>query len=109
MQESKGCVRVPTTLSPAPDFVRNPGMMQDHNGGATCNENGQVMTPCPTAIILQMIRDGTAGTNDGDGLAQSINEAGVSDTSAYYKAARLYNSGSIDPSGDLGGGVACHW
>ena len=67
------------------------------------------MNPCPTAIILQMIRDGTAGTNDGEGLAQSINESGASDTSGYYKAARLYNSGSIDPSGDLGLGVAVHW
>lgn len=109
MQESKGCVRVPTTFSPAPDFVRNPGLMQDHNGAATCHENDhQVMNPCPTAIILQMVRDGVAGTTDGDGLAQCLNLAGASDTSAYYKAARLYNSGSIDPSGALEGGVATH-
>ena len=110
MQESSGCVRVPTTFSPAPDFIRNPGMMQDNNGGATCHEHDwQIMTPCPTAIILQMIRDGAAGTNSGDGLAQVINKSGASDTSAYYKAARAYNSGGVDPSGDLGLGVACHW
>ncbi len=27
---------------------------------------------------------------------------------AFYRAARIYNSGSIDASGDLGAGVATH-
>lgn len=32
----------------------------------------------------------------------------VDDVSRYYRAARVYNSGSVDPSGDLGRGVATH-
>ena len=103
MQESGGCVRAPTTNY----GVRNPGLMQDHNGGATCNENG-VKNPCPDSVITQMIQDGTGGTPDGDGLAQCINESGAGDVSAFYKAARIYNSGSIDKSGDLGKGIATH-
>ena len=35
-------------------------------------------------------------------------EGGVDDVSRYYRAARVYNSGSVDPSGDLGQGVATH-
>ena len=35
MQESKGCVRVHTTNY----GVRNPGLMQDHDGQSTCNDN----------------------------------------------------------------------
>ena len=106
MQESKGCVRVHTT-----NFgVRNPGLMQDHNGEATCNDDKtkKVSIPCPDDKITQMISDGTGGTADGDGLAQVINQAGGDDVSAFYKAARLYNSGAIDGSGDLGKGIATH-
>ncbi|KAL7949249.1 hypothetical protein V8C42DRAFT_208564 [Trichoderma barbatum] len=104
MQESGGCVRVQTT-----NFgVRNPGLMQDHNGGATCNENGNVQDPCPSSTIYQMISEGTAGTNDGDGLANCINESGRSDVSAFYRAARIYNSGSISATGDLQSNIATH-
>ncbi|KAK1249604.1 hypothetical protein MKX08_009607 [Trichoderma sp. CBMAI-0020] len=105
MQESHGCVRVNTS-----NFgVRNPGLMQDHNGAATCNENGNVQNPCPSATIYQMISEGTAGTNDGDGIANCINESGRSDVSAYYRAARIYNSGSIFPgTGNLQDGIATH-
>ncbi|TQS32316.1 hypothetical protein Golomagni_07371, partial [Golovinomyces magnicellulatus] len=53
MQESKGCVRVPTTNN----GVVNPGLMQSHNGSGSCA--GQ--NPCPKDTIVQMIRDGTAG------------------------------------------------
>ena len=35
-------------------------------------------------------------------------KGGVDDVSRYYRAARVYNSGSVDPSGDLGQGVATH-
>jgi hypothetical protein len=35
LQETKGCVRVHTTFSA--DGVRNPGLMQSHNGKFTCN------------------------------------------------------------------------
>jgi hypothetical protein len=77
-----------------------------------------------------MIREGTAGTNDGDGLAQTINrkhpslesnlrddadfrkeatnQYGVTGSRAFYIAARLYNSGSVASNGDLGGGIATH-
>lgn len=104
MQESGGCVRAPTSNY----GVRNPGLMQDHNGAGTCNDNGQVQNPCPTATVRQMISEGTAGTADGDGLAQGIGKAGAGDVSAFYKAARIYNSGTVDPSGDLGKGIATH-
>ena len=46
MQESVGCVRVPTTTSPD-GTVRNPGLMQDHNGASSCSG----VTPCPQATV----------------------------------------------------------
>ncbi|MCJ1342370.1 hypothetical protein MMC31_000552 [Peltigera leucophlebia] len=104
MQESGGCVRVPTS-----NFgVRNPGLMQCHNGDGTCNSDitGQVQNPCPTGAITQMIREGSAGTSDGDGLAQCINLSNSASVTGFYKAARIYNSGSIDASGDLCKGIA---
>lgn len=106
MQESGGCVRAPTTNY----GVRNPGLMQDHDGAATCNDSGDVQNPCPTDTITQMIRDGSAGTASGDGLAQCINESGASDVSAFYKAARIYNAGSLASDGDLGapGATRCY-
>ena len=108
LQESGGCVRVPTTYGSVP----NPGLMQDHDGSATCWSNGAsgvvVQNPCPASTITQMIQEGTSGTASGDGLSQCLSEAGTSDVSAFYRAARIYNSGSIAPSGDLGQGVATH-
>ncbi|ETS01948.1 hypothetical protein M419DRAFT_35757 [Trichoderma reesei RUT C-30] len=104
MQESHGCVRVHTTNG----GVRNPGLMQDHNGSATCNENGRVQNPCPSATIYQMISEGTAGTSSGDGLANCINQSGRNDVSAFYRAARIYNSGSISSTGQLQNGIATH-
>ena len=96
MQESKGCVRVPTTNN----GVRNPGLLQDHNGAGTCNENGNVQNPCPASEITQMINDGVSGTSSGDGLKQTFATAsaatGDSASRGYYAAARLYNSGSAD-------------
>lgn len=65
MQESKGCVRVRTTSSPGA-AVRNPGLMQSHNGPGSCSDQ----TSCPPSAIEQMIRDGAAGTPSGDGLKQ---------------------------------------
>lgn len=106
MQESKGCVRVPTTNN----GVVNPGLMQSHNGSGSCVG----VNPCPANQILQMITDGTAGTSAGDGLQQTLattssNYGGVG-SAAYYAAARLYNSGSVDYT-NLGNGftsVACY-
>lgn len=82
--------------------------MQDHNGDATCNSDitHVVQNPCPTPVIEQMIREGTAGTNSGDGLANCINQAGWANDADFYRAARIYNSGSIDGSGRLEAGIA---
>ncbi|KAL6712790.1 hypothetical protein ACLMJK_009631 [Lecanora helva] len=106
MQESGGCVRAPTSNFGVP----NSGIMQDHNGTATCNnaDAGGPQNPCPAEIIEQMVQDGTGGTDWGDGLAQCINIAGTDDVSAFYRAARIYNSGSIDVSGNLEAGIATH-
>ncbi|KAF2757071.1 hypothetical protein EJ05DRAFT_511815 [Pseudovirgaria hyperparasitica] len=104
MQESNGCVRAPTT----DNGVINPGLMQSHNGKGSCNGANGVLNPCPDEIITQMIRDGAAGTADGDGLKQLVEMSGGSDVSKYYKAARMYNSGSIASSGNLGQGIATH-
>lgn len=103
MQESNGCVRAPTTNN----GVRNPGLMQDHNGAGTCND-ASVSNPCPSDQITKMIKEGVEGTPYGDGLKQLIAQSGASDVSKYYKAARMYNSGSIDASGNLGAGIATH-
>jgi hypothetical protein len=106
MQESGGCVRAPTT-----NFgVRNPGLMQSHDGRGTCNDGGSVLNPCPQSEITQMINDGTAGTSSGDGLSQILNRLGGSSAAAqsFYKTARIYNSGSVDASGKLEKGIATH-
>ncbi|KAF5122446.1 hypothetical protein E5D57_012926 [Metarhizium anisopliae] len=104
MQESSGCVRVPTTNY----GVRNPGLMQDHDGAASCHDGGKVCNPCPSDTIYKMISEGTAGTDDGDGLANCINGAGGGDVAAFYRAARIYNSGSVSSTGQLQDGIATH-
>lgn len=92
MQESKGCVRVPVTGN----GVRNPGLMQSHNGSGNCAGKN----PCPKSQIEQMIKDGTEGTKSGDGLKQLLAKAkrdtGNGGERMYYAAARLYNSGSAN-------------
>lgn len=94
MQESEGCVRVPTTNN----GVVNPGLMQSHDGSGSCAG----VEPCPQSEITQMITDGTAGTSQGPGLQQLISQAaaniGTTDAQTFYAAARLYNSGSADYS-----------
>lgn len=100
IQESEGCVRVPTT----DNGVVNPGLMQSHDGTGTCNSDGDVQDPCPMSEITQMIEDGTEGTSSGDGLEQCLSESGATDVSMYYKAARIYNSGSIASDGNLDDG-----
>ena len=56
--------------------------------------------------------DQVAGTDAGHGFAIDINLqadiANIGYAEAYYRAARLYNSGEIDDSGDLGKGSATH-
>jgi LysM repeat protein len=103
IQGSNGCVRAPTTNY----GVRNPGLMQSHDGTGSCHDPS-VQTPCPSPEINQMIQDGTGGTPEGPGLQQCITSSGASDDSKYYKAARIYNSGSIAAGGNLGAGIATH-
>lgn len=59
-----------------------------------------------------MIREGTAGTpwETGLGLVEALRQASgsVNDVGRYYRAARIYNSGSVDASGNLEAGVATH-
>jgi len=104
MQESKGCTRVPSTFN----SVLNPGLMQSHAGQGTCNSNGAVTIPCSYAMIKLMIRDGSAGTGVTDNFALEplLQKAGgPGKASSYYKAARMYNSGSIAVSGLLEEGI----
>ncbi|KAJ6785975.1 hypothetical protein PWT90_06270 [Aphanocladium album] len=100
MQESNGCVRAPTTNY----GVQNPGMMQSHDGANSCYN----VNPCPKSTIQGMIEDGVNGTPSGDGLKQLLAKAGGNGPTAYYKAARMYNSGSIATSGNLQDGIATH-
>jgi hypothetical protein len=55
-----------------------------------------------------MITDGAEGTSSGDGLKQCLSQANANDVSQYYKAARIYNSGSIASGGILQDGIATH-
>jgi hypothetical protein len=103
MQESKGCVRAPTTNY----GVNNPGLMQSFNGKSSCNPDGNGVVPCPPDMIKGMISEG-AGVGLEFGLGQAIKQSGADDVSKYYKAARIYNSGSVAPSGNLGDGIATH-
>lgn len=103
MQESKGCVRVPTTSY---DFA-NPGLMQSA-GNASCNPSGTPTIPCPAPEISAMIHDGTAG----EGLRTTLKSClavfdptGTSnDDSKWYKAAREYNAGPLTDEKNLGVG-----
>lgn len=95
MQESNGCVHVWTTYNP----VRNPGLMQTHNGAGTCYDQRAglyLKSPdCTASIIEQMIIDGVNGTTDGDGLVQTIAKSGyeAGRVARYYVGARIYNGG----------------
>ena len=66
--------------------------MQSHDG-STFNPKDERNS------IFRMVKDGTQGTPHGDGLTQGINQAGN-----IYTAARIYNSGSVAPNGDLSNG-----
>jgi hypothetical protein len=104
MQESKGCVRAPTTSY----GETNPGLFQSFNGLGSCNpDNVNFVVECPKKDIDLMVQEG-AGVNLDFGLQQAIAQSGASDDSKYYKGARIYNSGSIAASGNLGDGIATH-
>ena len=107
MQESMGCVRVPTTSF----SVANPGLMQSHAGIGSCNNGTGQQDPCPESEIIQMIEDGAQGTPSGDGLTQSLNDqTGFTGAQAFYRTARVYNSGSVPSDNDLGdpGATRCY-
>jgi hypothetical protein len=104
LQESNGCVRVQTTSY----SHANPGLFQSHEGSGSCNDGSSVQTPCPKSQIHQMIEDGVAGTAAGDGLKQLLDAAKGDGVQRFYQAARMYNSGSLNSSGNLGLGVATH-
>ncbi|CZT01403.1 hypothetical protein WAI453_006903 [Rhynchosporium graminicola] len=93
MQESGGNVRNPTTLSPAPDFVKNTGLMQAHNGQEWDERY-------PEWCVERMIRDGVQGTQYGDGLIQCFHKWDRN----WYHACRAYNSGCVNRE-DLSDGI----
>ena len=112
-QESGGgCVRAWSTSY----SVVNPGLMQSHEGSHSCNtdqatdgvvvKKGVSQTPCPASEITGMITDGVSGTSSGPGLQQLLKSVGGNDAQAYYKVARMYNSGSIPADGNLSGAGA---
>lgn len=71
----------------------------------TSNVTAGTLDPCPPATIHQMILDGTNGTSSREGLAQLLDKPGAADgVSRFYRAARWYNGGGVDASGDLGKG-----
>ena len=86
MNESSGCVRVPTT----PNTVPNSGLMQSF-GGTSCFG----INPCPTDKINQMVQDGSGGVNGNAGLEQTFSQAPASATAQKtYQASVIYNGGS---------------
>jgi hypothetical protein len=113
LQESNGCVRVAATTSM--DGIHNPGIMQTSNGVGSCND-GTAVSPCPQSQIYQMILDGVElGDNN---LVKALNGAGsihglglAEEAQAFYRAARMYNSGffSFKKGADLGQNGAVEW
>lgn len=103
MQESKGCARAPTTNY----GEENPGLFQSFNGKKTCSPADPHFTKCDQQTVEGMVDEG-AGLNADFGLQQAMAQSGASDDSKYYKGARIYNSGSLPASGNLGDGIATH-
>ena len=106
MQESRGCARVKTTVG----SHDNPGLMQSNQGDNSCFglQSGQ---PCSSKTISGMLMDGTSGTVAGDGLASILQDQatqGHFGAQLYYRAARIYNSGSVATDGLLEHGGATH-
>ena len=105
MQESKGCVRVPTT----DNGVVNPGLFQSHDGSGSCNKDGSVQNPCPQSQITQMVMDGANGTPSGDGLKQCVSQCPVETISQrFYQAAAIYNSGNLPANLDDNTATPCY-
>lgn len=114
LQESNGCVRVSATTSH--DGIHNPGIMQTSDGVGSCND-GTAVVPCPRSEIYQMILDGVG--LGGNNLVKALNGASsikglgrAEEAQAFYRAARMYNSGffSFQKGADLGqdGALECY-
>ena len=102
MQESKGCVRVPTTSVGHP----NPGLMQDDNGPNTCN-SGTPTNPCPDSTITGMISDGlTFGTSSLGACVKAALNPGTAQ--GLFQAAFLYNGDITDSQTSLTGTTPCY-
>lgn len=82
--------------------------MQDPNGDGTFSGNGPVHMPCPRKVIARMVRDALLVPRQRMKLAQCIDKSDADDTAAFHRAARIYNSGSINASGGLAQGMATH-
>ncbi|KAF2452355.1 hypothetical protein BDY21DRAFT_294885 [Lineolata rhizophorae] len=93
MQESHANLDVPCTGN------GNCGLMQAGVGSVSYDDSN------PATSIRQMIEDGVYGTAETPGLVNYLNnEAPWADDPQPgnpFTAARCYNSGSVDPSGDL--------
>ena len=107
LQESNGCL----AINPTNNGVVNNGIFQSHDGSGTCYNK----SVCPNSELVQMCKDGIEGTGSsasaGPGLKQLIQKAGSSGAEALYRAARMYNSGSIAADGNLSdanGATACY-
>lgn len=106
MQESKGCVRAPTT-----NYGHdNPGLMQSFEGTASCNRGGVVTYPCPDQTIKDQIYEGLGLNGRPFGLRQALKQAEnekFTGPERFYRAARIYNSGTVIDA-NLGAGIATH-
>lgn len=72
-----------------------------------------VFADCPAEQVAAMVRDGLLGTGTGDGIKQLMQkekEQGYCGAQMWYRVARGYNSGHVDPSGalELGGATAAY-
>jgi hypothetical protein len=137
MQESKGCVRVITTngavnnpglmqshngpgscntqgqvQDPVSDILRvaySWGVFRSSSLRPQIRNADSEFFQCPESEIRQMVSDGVQGTPSGDGLVQAMSEAGTSGAQQYYRAARIYNSGSIsDGVLSVGGSISTY-
>lgn len=89
LSESQGCVRAVSTIG----GVRNPGLMQSHDGRGDCYpETGQII-PCPREQIDQMIFDGVQGTSGITLVGMFPKRQFSGSPVAFYEGLRLYNSG----------------
>jgi hypothetical protein len=106
LQESSGCPPPPAPQPPPPppaSRTPRPHARPQRHQQLQPRRQGAEPLPCPASKIEAMVRDGTAGTEGGDGLAGIINQVGgggANTVQVYYEAARYYNAGRL--SGQVG-------